>query len=96
MSSTDIRQHVHSLVDQLPRTQLAAIERLLSAMIDPVSYSLAHAPADDEALTEEEQGAIRRSEAWFNQHGGKGIPTEEVLAEFGLSMKNFPLEKNGG
>jgi hypothetical protein len=96
MSTSDIREHVHTLVDQLPPAQLAAVEGLLSAIVDPVANSRANAPVDDELLTEEEGQAIRRSEAWFIENGGKGIPMEEVLGDFGLSMKDFPLEKHGG
>jgi len=40
MSTTDTRQHVHSLVDQLPPAQLAAVEGLLSVMVDPVAHAL--------------------------------------------------------
>lgn len=93
MSPTDTRQHVHSLVDQLPPAQLAAVEGLLSVMVDPVAHSLRNAPVDDEPVTEEEAAAIRRSEEWFRHNNG--IPMEEVMAEFGLSMKDFPLEKHG-
>ncbi len=93
MSTTDTRQHVHSLVDQLPPAQLAAVEALLSVMVDPVTQSLRNAPIDDEPVTEEEAAALRRSEEWFRHN--KGIPMEEVMAEFGLSMKDFPLEKLG-
>jgi hypothetical protein len=90
MSNTEKRQHVHSLVDQLPPAQLEAIEGLLSVMVEPV----ANVPIDDEPVTEEEAQSIRRSEAWFAS-GNKGIPMEEILADFGLSMKDFPLKSNG-
>ena len=36
-----------------------------------------------------------RADAWLEQRGGRGIPHEEVLAEFGLTMKDFPLKENG-
>ncbi len=93
MSTTDTRQHVHSLVDQLPPAQLAAVEGLLSVMVDHVAHALRNAPIDDEPVTEEEAAALRRSEEWFRHN--KGIPMDEVMAEFGLSMKDFPLEKHG-
>jgi len=96
MSTSDIREHVHTLVDQLPPAQLAAVEGLLSAIVNPAANSRVNAPGDDELLTEAEGQAIRRSEAWFRENGGKGIPMEEVLSDFGLSMKDFPLEKHGG
>jgi hypothetical protein len=93
MDITDTRQHVHNLVDQLPPAQLAALEGLLATMVDPVARGIAASPVDDEPITEEEAAILRRSEEWFRHN--KGIPMEEVLAEFGLSMKDFPLEKHG-
>jgi hypothetical protein len=35
--------------------------------------------------------SLARSEAWFQQRGGKGIPMEELLAEFGLTPDDFPI-----
>jgi hypothetical protein len=95
MNVTDARQRVHDLIDQLPPAQLAAVEGLLSVMLDPVAHSIRNAPADDEPMTGEEVAALRRSEEWFRNSGGKGIPMEEVMAEFGLSTKDFSLEKLG-
>lgn len=34
---TDTGHHVHSLIDQLPPVQLAAIEPILRSMLDPLS-----------------------------------------------------------
>lgn len=93
MNPTDTRQHVHSLVDRLVPVQLAAIEELLSVMLDPIAHALANAPKDDEPLTQEEEQAIRYSEAWFEKHGGAGIPMEEVLGDFGVSRTDFPPHK---
>lgn len=78
-----------------PPAQLAAVESLLSAMVDPVAHSICKAPADDEPVAKGEADQIRRSEEWFRNRGGKGTPMEDVLAEFGLSMKDFPLGKHG-
>ncbi len=36
--------------------------------------------------------ALDRSEAWLKANNGKGIPHEEVLAEFGVSTKDFKLK----
>ena len=93
MNITDTRQHVHDLVDQLPQAQLSAVEGLLAVMVNPVADAIGNAPADDEPVSEEEAAALRRSEEWLRQN--KGIPMEEVLAEFGLSMEDFPLENHG-
>ncbi|MGH9608600.1 MAG: hypothetical protein ACRD34_02905 [Bryobacteraceae bacterium] len=95
MSSSDTRQNIHALVDRLPPEDLAALEGALSIRVNLVFGSLKNAPVDDEPVTEEEEQAVRRSEEWFEKNGGKGIPMEELLAEFGLSMKDFPLDKRG-
>jgi hypothetical protein len=91
-SVADLKQRIYALVDQLPLAQLTALEGLLSAMVNPVAHSLANAPADDEPLTPKEEQALDRAEAWLAQNGGKGIPHEEILAEFGLTMGDFPAK----
>jgi hypothetical protein len=53
----------------------------------------APAPVDDEPITEEDVRRVREGEAWFAARGGKGIPMEEVLAEFGLTLEDFPLSE---
>jgi hypothetical protein len=82
------------LIDRLPPSQLTAVVGLLEAMLDPISRAIAQAPIDDEPVTEEERQALARSEAWFEERGGKGIPMEEVMAEFGLTMEDL-AEKHG-
>jgi len=90
------KHHAHELIERLPVSQLEAVIRFLEfVLLDPVSRSIAMAPVDDEPLTAEEEQALARADAWLNERGGRGIPHEEVLAEFGLTMKDFPLEKNG-
>jgi fructose-1-phosphate kinase PfkB-like protein len=56
-------------------------------MFDPVTRAIPNAPIDDEPVTEEERQAVARSEARFEERGGKGIPMEEVLADFGLTIE---------
>lgn len=93
---TEEKQHVHQLIERLEAGQLPTAARFLEfLLLDPVRRSVAIAPLDDEPVTAEEAAAIRRSEAWFEQNGGKGIPMEEVLADFGLTMDDFPLKQHG-
>lgn len=84
---SDTRQHVHELVDQLDAGQLAAVGHLLEVITDPVARSLANAPLDDEPLTPEEAAAIEAGVASLERTGG--VPMEEVLAGFGLTMDDF-------
>ena len=88
------KRQAHELIDQLPPSQLSAVVGLLHAMLDPVARAIATAPIDDEPVTEEERQAVARSEAWFEERAGKGIPMEEVLADFGLTKDDF-AEKHG-
>ena len=92
MSTPETRQHVHTLVDQLPPAQLEALAGLLETMIDPVAHSIRTAPVDDELVTQEEELALDRADAWLQQNGGRVIPHEEVLAEFGLSVNDFSVK----
>ena len=71
---SDTRQHVHELIDQLPPTQLTAVEGLLEAMIH-----------DDDELTEEDRRAVAASREFF-QKGGTGIPFEQVVVDLGFTM----------
>ena len=89
--STDSRNHVHALVDQLPPAQLAALEGLLQSMLDPLSRKLALAPLDDEPFTEEDRLAVAEADEW-RKHNDP-IPLEAVLADFGLNMADW--EKMG-
>ena len=76
------------MIDRLPEAQVTALAGLLESIVEP-----SEPPIDDEPVTGEERAAIRRAETWFAQRGGKGIPMEEVLADFGLTTDDFPLDK---
>lgn len=59
---------------------------------DPVARAVAAAPPENEPVTEQDRRRLRAGQAWFAQRGGKGIPMEEVLAEFGLEPEDHPPE----
>ena len=82
------RRQAHDFLDRLPPAQVPAVRGLLEAMLEP-----SVAQFDDEPLTEEDRRRIREGRAWFAQRGGKGVPMEEVLADFGLTQEDFPLKK---
>jgi len=53
----------------------------------------AYLPVDDESITDEDSRRVREGKAWFAQRGGKGIPMEEVLSDFGLTLNDLPIGK---
>jgi len=83
------REHIHELIDLLPTAKLPAVAGMLEALLDTSSSAL----VDDEPITDEDRRCVHEGREWFAQHGGKGIPMEEVLADFGLTLDDFPLTK---
>jgi len=77
---SSLEQKAHELVGRLGPTELAAVVQLLEVMIH-----------GDEPATEEDRRRFSEAQAWFAQRGGKGIPMEDVLAEYGLKPEDFPL-----
>jgi hypothetical protein len=87
LESSDERQHVHAYIDRLPADQLSAVCGLLETMLSPLDRKLALAPIDDEAVTPDEAAAIQAGITSVEHNGG--VPLEEVLADFGLTIDDF-------
>jgi hypothetical protein len=91
METMPEKQHAHQLIEQLPDSQIETAVRFLEFMLlDPVARAAATAQPDDEPVTEEDVRRFHEGQAWFRKRGGKGIPMEDVLAEFGLKAEDFP------
>jgi hypothetical protein len=91
MDGATEKHHAHELIERLPDSQIATAIRFLEFMLlDPVARAVATAPTDDEPVTEQDRQRLHAGQAWFAQRGGKGIPIEEVLADFGLKPEDFP------
>ena len=88
---TSEKQQAHELIDRLPPAQLAAVVGLLQAMLDPVSHAIATAPVDDEPESDEERRVVAEAKEWLQRH--PGIPFEEVLADFGLTVNDLEHSK---
>jgi hypothetical protein len=90
------KRRAHELIDRLAPRQASAVVGILEVMLDPVAQAIANAPVDDEPETEEEHQAVAESKAWFERRGGKGIPHDEVLSDFGFSKpkKHLPRRKH--
>jgi hypothetical protein len=84
---TQERQEAHAFLDRLRDDQLSAARCLLESMLSPLDRSLALVPIDDEPLTLEDAAAIDAGIASLER--GEGVPMEEVLADFGLTMEDF-------
>ncbi|HEX8814436.1 MAG TPA: hypothetical protein VF753_02955 [Terriglobales bacterium] len=76
------KERAHELINRMTPTQVAAVVTMIETLLDPVSRAIASAPVDDEPLTAEEEKALDESLEWLKHN--KGIPHEQVLAEFGI------------
>jgi hypothetical protein len=74
------RRQAHALLDLLPPAKLGAVRSLLEVMID-------NDEDDDEELTPADRAAIQAGLDSLDKNGG--VPMEEVLADFGLTMADF-------
>lgn len=93
MDAVSEKQQAHELIERLEPAQLSAVVRILERILrHPLSRAFANATVDDEPVSREQRQALARSEAWFWERGEKGIPIEEVLAEFGLTPGDFPFD----
>lgn len=87
MSVEQEREQAHAYLDRLPSAQLSAVRHLLESMIPPPRQGLAHIPFEDEEIGVDEEQSAAASKEWLKHN--KGIPNEEVLADFGLSTEDF-------
>jgi len=78
------RKEAHDLIDQMTPEQIPATISFLKSMLAAV--------VDDEPVTEEDVQRYREAKAALNRPE-KWVPMEEVLADFGLTMDDFPLKK---
>jgi hypothetical protein len=76
-----------AMPDRLSDEQLYAVCGLLETMLSPLDRKLALAPIEDEPLTPGEADAIQAGVASLEQNGG--VPLEDVLADFGLTIDDF-------
>ena len=75
------------MLDMLPEEKLTAVRSLLGVMVEPLSRSLASAPAEEEEVTPETAAALDKSREWLKHN--PGIPHEEVLAELGITQEEI-------
>ena len=55
------RRELHTLVDNIPESDVSAVRKILRALADPVELAILAAPLDDEPDTEEERDSVASS-----------------------------------
>lgn len=83
MAADALEAKGHELLGQLGPDKLAAIVHLLEVMVQN----------EGEPVTDDNRRRFHEGQSWFAQRGGKGVPMEDVLADFGLQADDFPLKR---
>ena len=81
---TEVRAEVLKEIDLMSDEEVVGLHKFLATYPDRLSAVFRRAPVDPEPLSDEAIRKIREAEEWFERNGGKGIPHEEVMREFGL------------
>ena len=81
------KEQIHQLVNDLPESDLDTVKRVLEGLSalsssNPVKAALAHAPVDDESVTDEEAQAIEEGER--DVEAGRVVTADEVQVRLGL------------
>jgi hypothetical protein len=74
------RRELHALLERIPDADLPVTRKLLQALA--VDWDVAPAETEGE-LTKQTLDDLKAAEAFFDR-GGKGVPHEALLKEFGL------------
>jgi hypothetical protein len=81
------REHAHQLIDLLPESQISGLVQFLETIVDPLTA------ADDEPVTSEDRLRLREGRMRLAQGKSASTPMDDVLAEFGLTQQDFPLQR---
>ena len=81
------KEQIHQLVEDLPDSDLETVKRVLEGLsalssANLVKAALAHAPIDDETVTEEEAQAIEEGER--DVEAGRVVTAEQIKVRFRL------------
>ena len=87
MAAVATREQAHELIERLALEKIPGAVELLKRIGDPVAYSLANAPLEDEEISAEEEEAVARAKA--NPQVASEESFAELLADFGLTTEEF-------
>ena len=85
-AATELEQ-IHTLVNRLDPQQIHAVGGLLETMVPALASASTEIPWEDEEISPKEQAALAEAREWLDHN--EGIPMEEVLADFGLTMADL-------
>ena len=75
-----LESKARELIGLLDQDKLTAVVQLLERLVEM-----------PEAVTDEDRRRVQEGAPFFA--AGKGVPMEEVLADFGLTLDDFPAAK---
>lgn len=76
MSAERLEAKAHELIGQLDPGKLPAVVHVLEVMVGDLE--------EDEEISDEEEAAVARSKAWFQNNGG--IPFEQIVSELRFTI----------
>ncbi len=80
----DLCAELHEEIDRMATRDLAGLKEFLSTYPDRLCAAMRNLPYDEEPVTEAEMEAMGEALEWLEQNGGRGIPHDQVMREFGL------------
>jgi hypothetical protein len=75
-----LEEQAHELIGQLNAEKLAAVVHLMRVMVGPA-----------EPISDQERRRFHEGQATFAE--GKGVPMEEVMADFELKPEDLPVAR---
>lgn len=84
-TSVPTKGRAHELIDCRSPSQISSVVGILETMLGPGTHAVHEAPFEDEAINEER--TVAESKEWRKTK--EPISHDDVLAEFGLTMKDF-------
>lgn len=87
MANATTKERAHELIERMPPEKVPAAVEALTKVFDPVAYSLANAPFEDEEISEDENRVA--AEARARGYVGSQNSHEELLKELGLTLEDW-------
>lgn len=87
MAYAATKEAAHEMIERLEPEKVPVAVETLQRLLDPLPYSLANAPFEDEQISAEEEEAVARAKAETRPPSEESH--REFLAEFGLTPEDW-------